>query len=121
MAAKRMKALMGQPFILQNVAVAVGSIGVGGVVHAPADGYTLGIGSWGTHVVNGAIYALPYDLLKDLEPVALLTTEPLLISVNNTMPAHNLAGVVARLKANPDPPPPCTHVYTAQGLPAPLP
>ena len=101
-AAERMKLSLGQPVIMQNVAGAAGSIGVGRVVHAPADGYTLGIGSWGTHVVNGAIYALPYDLLKDLEPVALVTTEPLLISVNNAVPAYDLNGVVAWLKANPD-------------------
>jgi tripartite-type tricarboxylate transporter receptor subunit TctC len=101
-AAERMKALLGQPVILQNVAGAAGSIGVGRVVRAPGDGYTLGIGSLGTHVVNGAIYALPYDLLKDLEPVALLTTEPLLISVKNAMPAHNLDDVVGWLKENPD-------------------
>jgi tripartite-type tricarboxylate transporter receptor subunit TctC len=100
--AERMRAVLGQPVILQNVAGAAGSIGVGRAVRAPADGYTLCIGSWGTHVVNGAIYALPYDLLNDLEPVALLSAEPMLISVNNAMPVHNLNGLVAWLKENPD-------------------
>jgi tripartite-type tricarboxylate transporter receptor subunit TctC len=100
--AERMRAVLGQPVILQNVAGAAGSIGVGRAVRAPPDGYTLCIGSWGTHVVNGAIYALPYDLLNDLEPVALLSAEPMLISVNNAMPVHNLNGLVAWLKENPD-------------------
>ena len=58
--------------MIENVAGAAGSIGVGRVARAAPDGYTLVIGHWGTHVVNGAIYALPYDLLSDFEPVALM-------------------------------------------------
>src|SRR5262249_50584403 len=63
----------GQPVVIENVPGANGSIGVGRVARAAPDGYTLVIGLWNTHVVNGAIYTLPYDVQKDFEPVALLS------------------------------------------------
>ncbi len=69
---ERMRASLGQTIVIENVAGAGGNIGVGRVARAPGDGYTLSIGHWGSHVVNGAIYSLPYDLLTDLEPVALV-------------------------------------------------
>ena len=56
---ERMRASLGQPIIIENVAGAGGNIGVGRVARAAGDGYTLGIGHWGSHVVNGAIYTLP--------------------------------------------------------------
>ena len=65
--------------MVEDVTGAAGTIGVGRVAHAPPDGYTLSLGHWSTHVANGAIYALPYDLLKDLEPIALLPSNPMLI------------------------------------------
>src|SRR5262245_39585674 len=74
--AERMKLSLGQPIIVENVTGAGGSIAVGRVARAAADGYALSIGHWGTHVVNGATYSLQYDLLKDIEPVALLATSP---------------------------------------------
>jgi tripartite-type tricarboxylate transporter receptor subunit TctC len=76
---ERMRASLGQPVVIENVAGAGGNIGVGRVARAAGDGYTLGIGHWGSHVVNGAIYTLPYDLLTDLEPVALISDGPQLI------------------------------------------
>ena len=63
---ERMRSSLGQPVVIENVAGAGGNIGVGRVARAAGDGYTLGIGHWGSHVVNGAIYTLPYDLLTDL-------------------------------------------------------
>ena len=63
---------LGQPFIIENVAGAGGSIGVGRVARAAPDGYTISIGHWNTHVVLGATMDLPYDVLNDFEPVALL-------------------------------------------------
>src|SRR5262245_29666917 len=68
--AERMRAPLGQSVIVENVGGAGGTIGVGRVAHAAADGYTLGYGAWATHVVNGAVYALPYDLRSDFQPVA---------------------------------------------------
>src|SRR5262245_24284262 len=56
--AERMRPSLGQPVIIENVTGAAGSLGTGRVARAAPDGYTVGIGIWGTHVVNGAIYAL---------------------------------------------------------------
>ena len=100
--ADRMKVSLDQPIIIENVPGASGSIGVGRAVRAAPDGYTLSIGSSGSHLFTGAVYALPWDLLKDLEPVVLLAGEPQLILGKKTMPATDLRELVAWLKANPD-------------------
>jgi len=71
------------------------------VARAAPDGYTLSLGYLGTHVVNGAAYALSYDLLNDFEPVALLVSNPLLIVAKKAMPANDLQELIAWLKANP--------------------
>src|SRR5262249_4201703 len=65
-------------------------------------GYTIGLGNWPTHVVNGAIYALPYDLLQDFAPVARLSSNPYVTVTRKDLPAADLAGLIAWLKANPD-------------------
>ena len=96
----RMRLALGQQVIIENIAGAGGSVGVGRVVRAPPDGYTISIGHWSTHVVNGAIYDLPYDLLKDLEPVAQLPANPLWIIAKKNVPATNLKELVAWLKGN---------------------
>ncbi len=98
---ERMRASLGQPVVIENVAGAGGNIGVGRVARAAGDGYTLGIGHWGSHVVNGAIYTLPYDLLTDLEPVALISDGPQLIVAARSVPAKNIKELIAWLKANP--------------------
>jgi len=97
-----MKNALGQPVIIENVAGAGGSIGVGRVVHASPDGYTLSIGTLTTHVLSGALYPLQFDLLADLAPIAELGYEPLLIAVKNALPVKNLKDMIAWLKANPD-------------------
>ncbi len=99
--AERMRASLGQPVIIENVAGAGGTIGVGRVARAPGDGYTLSIGHWGSHVVNGAVYTLPFDLLTDLEPVALIADGPQLIVAAKTVPAKDVRELIAWLKANP--------------------
>ena len=68
----RMRTFLGQPIVVENVGGAAGSIGVGRAARAPADGYTISLGNWATHVVNGAIYPLNYDVLNDFEPVSLI-------------------------------------------------
>jgi tripartite-type tricarboxylate transporter receptor subunit TctC len=98
---ERMRATLGQTVVIENVAGAGGNIGVGKVARAPGDGYTLSIGHWGSHVVNGAIYSLPYDLLTDLVPVALVSEGPQLIVAAKSVPASNLQELIAWLKANP--------------------
>jgi tripartite-type tricarboxylate transporter receptor subunit TctC len=96
----RMRAVLGQPVLVENVVGAGGSIGVGRVAKAAPDGYSVSVGHWGTHVVNGAIYDLSYDLLKDLEPVVLLPANPLLIVSKKDVPAKDLKEFIAWLKAN---------------------
>ena len=100
--AERMRASLGQPVVIENVTGAGGSIGTGRVARAVPDGYTLVIGIWTTHVVNGAIYALQYDVLNDFEPIALLANNPQVIVAKKAMPANDLKGLIAWLKANPD-------------------
>lgn len=100
---ERMKMALGQPVLVENVTGAAGSIGVGRVVHAAPDGYTVGIGHLGTHVANGAIYKLNYDLVSDLEPVVLLPSNPMIIVSKNAVPATTLNELIAWLKARPAP------------------
>src|SRR5262245_10622462 len=100
--AERMRGSLGQPIVIENVGGASGSIGVGRLARAAGDGYTFGIGNWGTFVLNGAVLGLPYDITKDFEPLSLLVTNPLLIAAKTTMPAGDLEELVAWLKANPD-------------------
>jgi tripartite-type tricarboxylate transporter receptor subunit TctC len=100
--AERMRTFLRQPIIIENVGGASGSIGTGRVARAAPDGYTLGIGNWSTHVGNGAVYALPYDVLSDFEPVALHQIFYLIIVAKKALPANNLKELIAWLKANPD-------------------
>jgi tripartite-type tricarboxylate transporter receptor subunit TctC len=92
---------LGQTIIVEDVAGAAGGIGVAKVVHSPADGYTLSVGTLTTHVLIGELYKLDFDLLTDLTPVAELAHEPLMICVRNGLPAKNLQELIAWLKANP--------------------
>src|SRR5499425_2046287 len=92
--AERMGKALGQTAVVENVTGAAGSIGVGRVAREAPDGYTLSIGHWSTHVVNGAVYQLQYDLLKDFEPVAMVATNPQLIVTNATVPATNLRELI---------------------------
>ncbi|MPZ40641.1 MAG: tripartite tricarboxylate transporter substrate binding protein BugD [Rhizobiales bacterium] len=98
----RMKASLGQSFVVENVTGAAGSIGVGRAVRAAPDGYTISFGHLGTHVANGAIYSLPYDLLTDLEPVVLLPSNPMVVVSKTAVPAKTLKELLAWLKANQD-------------------
>jgi tripartite-type tricarboxylate transporter receptor subunit TctC len=100
----RMKTKLGQPILIENVTGAAGSLGVGRVVRAAPDGYTISIGHLGTHVANGAIYKLGYDLVADLEPVVLLPSNPMIIVSTNAIPAKSLKELIAWLKARPTPP-----------------
>jgi tripartite-type tricarboxylate transporter receptor subunit TctC len=99
---ERLRASLGQPVIIENVTGAAGSIGVGRVARAAPDGYTVGIGHWSTHVVNGAIYQLPYDVLNDFEPISLVAANPQLAVVKKSLPVNNLNELITWLKANPD-------------------
>jgi tripartite-type tricarboxylate transporter receptor subunit TctC len=100
--ADRMKSSLGQPVIVENVTGAGGTIAAGRVARAAPDGYTLAIGNNSQFVMAGATYALQYDLLNDFEPVALLSTGPSVFTARKAMPANDLRGLIAWLKANPD-------------------
>jgi tripartite-type tricarboxylate transporter receptor subunit TctC len=100
--AEGMKVTLGPSVVIENVTSGGnGIVGVGRVARAAADGTTIGFGNWSTNVVNGAIYALPYDLLNDLEPVSLVATTPQVIVSKIAVPARNLTELIAWLKANP--------------------
>ena len=100
--AERMGRALGQTVIVENTSGAAGSIGVGRVVRSAPDGYTLSIGHWSTHVVNGAVYPLPYDLLKDLDPVAMIASNPQMLVSKMAVPAGNLKELVSWVRANED-------------------
>jgi len=102
--ADRMKTALGQSLLIENVTGAGGSIGVGRVARAAPDGYTVSIGHLGTHVANGAIYKLGYDLVTDFEPVVLLPSNPMVFVSTNAVPAKSLGELLAWMKAKPSPP-----------------
>jgi len=101
--AERMKTTLGEALLVENVTGAGGSIGVGRAVRSPPDGYTISFGHLGTHVANGAIYKLGYDLVTDLEPVVLLPSNPMIVVSKNAVPAKSLQELLAWLKARPTP------------------
>src|ERR1043165_4208835 len=98
----RMRLSLGQTVIVENVAGAGGSIGVGRAARAAPDGYTISLGHTGTHVVNGAIYPLQYDVLNDFEPIALVASNPMMVVTKNSIPAKNLRELIDWLRANAD-------------------
>jgi tripartite-type tricarboxylate transporter receptor subunit TctC len=99
--AQRMTAKLGQSIVIENVSGASGSIGVGRVARAAPDGYTLSIGNVSTHVFNGAIIPLSYDLLRDFEPIAMVASNPQLLLGKREIPANTLAELIAWIKARP--------------------
>jgi tripartite-type tricarboxylate transporter receptor subunit TctC len=99
--AQRMMAKLGQSIVIENVSGASGSIGVGRVARSSPDGYTLSIGNVTTHVFNGAIYPLPYDVLKDFEPIAMVASNPQLLLGKRGISANALQELIAWIKAQP--------------------
>jgi tripartite-type tricarboxylate transporter receptor subunit TctC len=100
---ERFRASLGQTVIVENATGAGGTIGAGRVARAAPDGYTISLGQNGSHVITGATYTnLPYDLLNDFEPLSLLCIAPFVIVAKKTVPANDLKGFIAWLKANPD-------------------
>ena len=111
---ERMRNSLGQP--LENVAGANGNLGIGRVARANPDGYTLAFSvSFSTHVVNAAIYALPYDVINDFVPIALVAEGPQVILAKNNIPANDLKELIAWLRSNPDK---ATLGHTGPGSPA---
>jgi len=100
---ERMKTTLGEAILVENVTGAGGSIGDGRAVRSPPDGYTLSFGHLGTHVANGAVYRLGYDLVADLEPVVLLPSNPMVVVSKNAVPAKSLDELLAWLRSRPTP------------------
>ena len=100
--AERMRRLLGQTVIIENVSGADGNIGVGRAARATPDGYTIVLGNTSTHVLNGAFYSLSYDVLNDFAPISPLVTGPVVLFARKTMPAKDLKELIAWLKANPN-------------------
>ena len=99
--AQRMAVKLGQSIVVENVSGTSGSIGVGHVARSMPDGYTLSIGNITTHVFNGAILPLTYDLLKDFEPIAMVASNPQLLLSKREISANTLQELIAWLKAQP--------------------
>ena len=100
--AERLRASLGQPVIIENVGGGAGSIGVARTARAAPDGYTINFGNVASHVFSTVVFKLQYDVLTDLEPVALMTTSPMWLLSGVRLPANNLKELIAWLKANPD-------------------
>jgi tripartite-type tricarboxylate transporter receptor subunit TctC len=100
--AEHMRATLGQTVMIENVTGASGAIAGQRAARATPDGTTITIGHWGTHVLNGAVYTLPYDVLNDFEPVALVGNGPQLIIGKPSLPAKNLTELIGWLKDNPN-------------------
>jgi len=97
--AERMQQPLGQSVIIENIGGGGGSIGVGRVAHATPDGYTLSIGHTQTHVFNASILKLDYDVVNDFAPISLIADTPIWIVVGKTVPANDIKGFIAWLKA----------------------
>jgi tripartite-type tricarboxylate transporter receptor subunit TctC len=100
--AERMRSSLGQSVILEHAPGAAGTVGTGRVARAAPDGYTLVEGNWSTHVANGAIYQLHYDLRDDFAPIALIASSPLVIAGRKDIPAGTLQELIAWLRSRPD-------------------
>jgi len=98
--AEKMRPILGQPVIIENVGGAGGSLAVGRLARAAPDGYTIDIGQWDTHV-GSIIYNINYDLQTDFDPVGLISVNPQLLVAKKNLPANDLKALVAWMKANP--------------------
>ena len=99
--AERMRGPLGQSVIVENPTGAGGTIGTGRVARAAPDGYMIILGHWQTHVVNGATYALAFDVVKDFEPITLVADCPVWMVAKQALPPKDLTELVAWLKENP--------------------
>jgi tripartite-type tricarboxylate transporter receptor subunit TctC len=100
--AARMRGSLRQPVIVENVGGAEGSVGTGRAVRARPDGYTIDLGGTSNHMLNGAAYSLPYDVVNGFEPVSPVVTIPFVLFARKMMPAMDLNELIAWLKANPN-------------------
>ena len=100
--AQAMAQSLGQSVVVENITGAAGTIAAARLARAAPDGYTIGMATWSTHVVSPVVYHPSYSVFKDFAPVALLTETPLVLVASKKIPADNLRGLIAWLKANPN-------------------
>jgi tripartite-type tricarboxylate transporter receptor subunit TctC len=99
--AVRMSEILGQPVTVENTTGAGGIIGVNRVINSAPDGYTLLLGSTGTHAYNQTIYKKRrYDAVNDFTPVTLFSEQPMVLEVRKDLPANTIPEFIALLKAN---------------------
>jgi tripartite-type tricarboxylate transporter receptor subunit TctC len=101
--AERMSKSLGQPIVVENTVGAGGTIAVAKTIRAAPDGYSVGIGHVGTHVIAPAVQQVTTDYLAELEPVGMMATNPQVIVTNPSVPAKDLRELVAWVKASADP------------------
>src|ERR1051325_2658717 len=100
--AESIRASLGQPVAVENTSGAAnGSVGMGRYARAAADGYTICFGHWGTNVINGAMYSLPYDVMEDFDPVALISSSPEIVLSRPGVAAQNLGELIKWVVDNP--------------------
>jgi tripartite-type tricarboxylate transporter receptor subunit TctC len=99
--AEHMQGSLGKPIVIENVPGAAGNIGTGKIARSAPDGHTFGLGTWSTHVANGAVYALQYDLVSDFEPISLIASGPLVIVGKKSLPVKDLKELISWLKVSP--------------------
>jgi tripartite-type tricarboxylate transporter receptor subunit TctC len=100
--AERMKTTLGQPIVVENIPTAAGTVGVGRLAQATPDGYTIGIGDQTSNVVSSLTNSVRYDVLKDFDPISLLTTSPVALVARKTMQAPDLKELIVWLRKNPE-------------------
>jgi tripartite-type tricarboxylate transporter receptor subunit TctC len=96
-----LQAALHQPVVVENIPGAAGSLGTGVAARAKPDGYTLALGNSVTHVVNGAVYPLSYDVVTAFAPIALLVNDTTIVVSKKAVPADNLHDLIGWLKAKP--------------------
>src|SRR5256885_16939609 len=93
---------LGQQIVVENRAGAGGIVGTEIVARAAPDGYTLTVGSAGTHGVNQSLYPkLPYNVLRDFQPIARLADAPSILAVHPSLPARSVKELIALARARP--------------------
>ena len=103
MLAPKLSEALGQPVVVENKPGQAGSVGAAEVARAAADGYTIGSGTISSHAINVSLYSkLPYDVLKDFQPITMLATLPNMLVIHPGIPANNVQELIAFLKANPN-------------------
>jgi tripartite-type tricarboxylate transporter receptor subunit TctC len=100
--ATKLTASMGRPFVVENRPGAAGSIGAEIVAKSPPDGYTLFLAGVASHGVNPNLQKnLPYDPVRDFDPICLMATAPVLLAVHPSLPARSVKQFIAFAKARP--------------------